>query len=226
MIFHLEVVHCSPKRIFIHLFGVHSVESWNGLFSFRKWNGQNWRIINYVMEKAMSPHSSTLAWKIPWTEEPGRLQSMGSLSRTRLSDFPFTFHFHALEKEMATHFSVLAWRIPGTREPGGLPSMGSHRVRHDWSDLAAVAVAAVAAAAITSGSRVSQELIMYKMLTVNSHQQASRTRSPRAKFIYMEKNRCCLSQCCIHFYCLSSKNKKAFVGTSWSCLLSLKKVES
>ena len=54
-----------------------------------------------------------------------------SKSRTRLSDFTFTFHFHALEKEMATHSSVLAWRIPGTEEPGGLPSMGSHRVRHD-----------------------------------------------------------------------------------------------
>ncbi|MGK2026500.1 hypothetical protein ACR92A_26505 [Klebsiella pneumoniae] len=52
-------------------------------------------------------------------------------SRTRLSDFTFTFHFHALEKEMATHSSVLAWRIPGTGEPGGLPSMGSHRVGHD-----------------------------------------------------------------------------------------------
>ena len=56
---------------------------------------------------------------------------------TRLSDFTFTFHFHALEKEMATHSSILAWRIPGTEEPGGLPSMESHRVRHDWSDLAA-----------------------------------------------------------------------------------------
>ena len=56
---------------------------------------------------------------------------------TRLSDFTFTFHFPALEKEMATHSSVLAWRIPGTGEPGGLPSMGSHRVGHDWSDLAA-----------------------------------------------------------------------------------------
>ena len=52
-------------------------------------------------------------------------------SRTRLSDFTFTFPFHALEKEMATHSSVLAWRIPGTREPGGLPSMGSHKVGHD-----------------------------------------------------------------------------------------------
>ena len=72
---------------------------------------------------------STLAWKIPWMEEPGRLQSMGLLrvghdSATSLS--LFTFHFHALEKEMATHSSVLAWRIPGTAEPGGLPSMGSH----------------------------------------------------------------------------------------------------
>ena len=60
-------------------------------------------------------------------------------SRTRLSDFTFTFHFHALEKEMATRSSVLAWRIPGTGEPGGLPSMGSHRVGHAWSDLAAAA---------------------------------------------------------------------------------------
>ena len=84
-----------------------------------------------------APHSSTLAWKTPWTEEPGGLQSMGSLSRTRLSNFTFTFYFHALEKETATHSSVLAWRIPGTGEPGELPSMGSHRVRHDWSDLAA-----------------------------------------------------------------------------------------
>ena len=58
-------------------------------------------------------------------------------SRTRLSNFPFTFHFHALEKEMTTHSSILAWRIPGTGEPGGLPSVGSHRVGHDWSDLAA-----------------------------------------------------------------------------------------
>ena len=75
----------------------------------------------------MAPHSSTLASKIPWAEEPGGLQK----SQTQLSDFPFTFHFHALEKEMATHSSVLAWRIPGTREPGGLPSTGSHRVGHN-----------------------------------------------------------------------------------------------
>ena len=63
------------------------------------------------------------AW---WASVYGVAQSW-----TRLSDFPFTFHFHALEKEMATHSSVLAWRIPGTGEPGGLPSTGSHRVGHE-----------------------------------------------------------------------------------------------
>ena len=77
----------------------------------------------------MAPHSSTLAWKIPWTEEPGRLQSMGSLRVGH--DFTFTFHFHALETVMAPHSSTLAWGIPGTGEPGGLPSTGSHRVGHD-----------------------------------------------------------------------------------------------
>ena len=91
----------------------------------------------------MAPHSSTPAWKIPWTEEPGRQQSMG-LHRVghdwAISLSLFTFHFPALEKEMATHSSVLAWRIPGTGEPGGLPSMGSHRVGHYWSNLAAAAV--------------------------------------------------------------------------------------
>ena len=77
----------------------------------------------------MAPHSSTLAWKIPWMEEPDGMQSMRSL-RVR-HDFTFTFHFHALKKEMATHSSVLAWRIPGMGEPGGLPSMGLHRVGYD-----------------------------------------------------------------------------------------------
>ena len=90
----------------------------------------------FLSEKALATHWSTLAWKIPWAEEPGRLQSMGSL---RLSVFTFTFHFHALQKEIATHSSIFTWRIPGTGEPGRLPSMGSHRVRHNWSDLAAAA---------------------------------------------------------------------------------------
>ena len=75
----------------------------------------------------MAPHSSTLAWKIAWTEEPGRLQSMG-LQRVDTTE---QFHFHALEKEMATHSNVLAWRIPRKAEPGGLLSMGVHRVGHD-----------------------------------------------------------------------------------------------
>ena len=75
----------------------------------------------------MATLSSTLAWKIPWMEEPVRLQSM----ETRLSDFPFNFHFCALEKEMATHSSILVWRSPGTGESGGLQSMGSHRVGHN-----------------------------------------------------------------------------------------------
>ena len=83
------------------------------------------------VEKEMATHSSTLAQKIPRMEEPGRLKSMGSQSRTRLSDFTFTFHSHALEKEMATHSNVLAWRIPGTEGFGGLLSMESHRVGHD-----------------------------------------------------------------------------------------------
>jgi len=88
-----------------------------------------------------------LIYKIYWRRQwhptpvllPGKSHGWRSLvgcngvteGQTRLSDFTFTFHFHALEKDIATHSSVLAWRIPGTGEPGGLPSMGSHRVGHD-----------------------------------------------------------------------------------------------
>ena len=81
----------------------------------------------------MAPHSRTLAWKS--LKNPGGAWKAAvhgvAEGRTRLSNFPFTFHFHALEKEMATHSSVFAWRIPGMGKPGGLPSMGSHRVGHD-----------------------------------------------------------------------------------------------
>ena len=69
--------------------------------------------LDSIFGEGNGPHSSTLAWKIPWMEEPGRLQSMRSV---RLSDFTFTFHFHALEKETAPHSSVLAWRVPGAGE--------------------------------------------------------------------------------------------------------------
>ena len=109
-----------------------------------------WWFLLLWLEKAMATDSSTLTWKIPQTEEPGGLQSMGSLRvrhdwATSLS--LFTFHFHALEKEMATHSSILTWRIPGMGEPGGLPSM-SHRVGQDWSVLAAAAAACCRARAL------------------------------------------------------------------------------
>ena len=91
-------------------------------------------------------------------------------NRTGLSDFTFTFHFHALEKEMATHSSVLAWRIPGTGEPGGLPSMGSHRVGHDWSDLAA------AAQFILNNKRVSVEESFPEILLIHKKFSRYKTR--------------------------------------------------
>ena len=89
-------------------------------------------------------------------------------NQTWLSDFPFTFHFHASEKEMATHSSVLAWRIPGTGEPGGLPSMGLHRVGHDWSDLAAAAAAVLKEGEMPGGP-----------LSLDSLQSPARLSSPR-----------------------------------------------
>ena len=79
----------------------------------------------------MAPHSSTLAWKIPWAEKPGGLQSVALLELDTTERFTFAFHFHALEKEMATHSSTFAWKIPWTGKPGGLLSMGLHRVGHN-----------------------------------------------------------------------------------------------
>ena len=84
-------------------------------------------------------------------------------SQAWLSDFTFTFHFHALEKEMATHSSILAWRIPGTEEPGGLPSMGSHRVGHDWSNLAAVAAAGMSMVETLSSLEINHTMVGYSM---------------------------------------------------------------
>ena len=93
--------------------------------------------LSSIKEKAMATHSSTLAWKIPWTEEPGRLQSMGSL-RVR-HDWATSLSLSCIGEGNGTHSSVLAWRIPGTGEPDGMPSVGSHRVGQDWSNLAAAA---------------------------------------------------------------------------------------
>ena len=94
-------------------------------------------MILIMLEKEMATHSSILAWRIPGTEEPGGLPSLGS-HRVR-HDWSDLACMHALEEKMATHSSILAWRIPGTEEPGGLPSLGSHRGGHDWSYLAAAA---------------------------------------------------------------------------------------
>ena len=110
----------------------------SGIFD---WSGKIFCAMSYIGEGNGTPLQYSClenpmdggAW---WAAVHGVMKS-----RTRLSDFTFTFHFHTLEKEMATHSSVLAWRIPGTGEPGGLPSMGSHRVWHDWSDLATAAAA-------------------------------------------------------------------------------------
>ena len=92
------------------------------------------------MEQAMAPHSSTLAWKIPWTEEPGRLQSIGSL---RVGQTTEQLHFHfslsCIGEGNGNPLQRSCWRISGTGEPSGLPSMGLHRVGHDWRDLAAAA---------------------------------------------------------------------------------------
>ena len=129
-------------------YSLHQI-AWHGKGNLNNFPTNIFGQLILTLEKAMAPHSCTLAWKIPWTEEPGRLQFMESQRVGH--DFTFTFHFHALEKEIATRSSVLAWRIPGIAEPGGLPSMGPHRVRHDWSDLAA------AAAAICQRIRKTQE---------------------------------------------------------------------
>ena len=98
------------------------------------------RLSEQNKEKAMATHSSSLAWKIPWTEEPGRLQSMGSLRvrhdwATSRSLFPF---MHWRRKWQPTPV-FLPWESQGQGKPGGLPSMGSHRVGHNWNDLAAAA---------------------------------------------------------------------------------------
>ena len=90
-------------------------------------------------EKAMAPHSSTFAWKIPWTEEPGRLQSMGSLELDTTERLHFHFSLSCIGEGNGNPLQYSCWRIPGMGKPGGLPSLGSHRVGHDWSDLAVAA---------------------------------------------------------------------------------------
>ena len=99
----------------------------------KRLSSSSWEMPEKAISPVLLPGKSHGAWQAAVHEV--------AKSRTQLSNFTFTFHFHALKKEMATHSSVLAWRIPGMAEPGGLPSMGSHRVGHDWSNLAAAAAA-------------------------------------------------------------------------------------
>ena len=120
-------------------------------FSLFKDLSQLWISKHYkcTTEKAMAPHSSTLAWKIPWTEEPGGLPSMGAAvhgvakSRTQLRDITFTFLFSlsCIGEGNGSPLQCSCLENPRDGKPGGLLSMGSHRVGHDWSDLAAAAAA-------------------------------------------------------------------------------------
>ena len=107
------------------------IPSFSHLFLFL-FSSSTWADVTFPQAMYIPPHPPTVHFFI---------RAILVLARTWLSDFTFTFHFHALEKEMATHSSVLAWRIPGLGKPGGLPSMGLHRVGHDWNDLPAAAAA-------------------------------------------------------------------------------------
>ena len=123
-----------------------SSSSWMNLLILTIISGQIFYLtLGIILEKAMAPHSSTLAWKTPWTEQPGRLQSMGLLTvrhdwATSLSLFTF-MHWRRKWQPTPVFLPGESWRTPEMAEPGGLPSMGSHRVGHDWSDLAAAAAA-------------------------------------------------------------------------------------
>ena len=118
--------------------GKKRLNKWNHELSLDFVHWVDKRNLYGISEKEMATHSSILAWRILWTEEPGGLLPMGSHRVGH--DWSDLACVYALEKEMATHSSILAWRIPGTEKPVGLLSMGLHRVRHDWSDLAAAAM--------------------------------------------------------------------------------------
>ena len=131
----------------------------------------------------MASHSSTLAWENPMDRGAWEAVVHGvAEGRTRLSDFTFTFHFHALEKEMATHSSILAWRIPGTGEPGWLPSMGSHRVGHDWSDLAAAAVSFLDPIMISGNDLTGKSFIVWMVLYSLIQAEWAKHRKPNCHY--------------------------------------------
>ena len=154
MVYQYRIYQRIIGQSFIFLHGEKYIYIIQGKTNWIKWNtlffndSYKLGIINRLFFKAvvllvtMATHSSTLAWKNPmdWGAWWAAVHGVAK-SRTQLSDFTFTFHFHALEKEMATHSSVLAWRIPRKGEPGGLPFMVLQRVGHDWNDLAVVPAA-------------------------------------------------------------------------------------
>ena len=119
--------------------------------------------------------------------------------QTRLSDFTFTFHFHALEKEMAPHSSVLAWRIPGTGEPGGLPSVGSHRVGHDWSDLAAAVPVVPSQCSIEDTIQIFKEQITNSAQTSNTYQVRYQSKGVSKQTM---KTLQCVVTCCLMWKCI------------------------
>ena len=116
-------------------------------------------VINFFWHKAMAPHSSTFAWKIPWTEEPGRLQSMGSLESDTTEWLPFHFSLSCIGEGNGNPLQCSCLENSRDGNPSGLPSMGSHRVGHDWSDLAAAATLPQSNTVVASPSSVSRDLL-------------------------------------------------------------------
>ena len=155
------------------------MKDFNSFLDMRRCKNQacktSWKISNYL--EAFSGEGNGIPLRYSCLENPmdGEVWWAAvhgvTKSRTRLSDFPFTFHFHVLEKDMATHSSVLAWRIPGTAEPGGLPSMGLHRLGHNWSNLAAAAAEAFSASFFQSTERLISDLHSELLLWVVEGQQ-------------------------------------------------------
>ena len=139
--------HLTPSKVMLKILQARFqyVNPWTSRCSarFRKGRGTRDQIANIhwiIAEKAMATPLQYSCLENPMDGGAWWVAVHGvARSQTQLSDFTFTLHFHPLEKELTTHSSVLAWRIPGMGDPGGLLSMGSHRVGHDWSDLAAAA---------------------------------------------------------------------------------------
>ena len=193
---HHTHIHVHGKIVF-HKTGSWCQKDW-GLLAYRVREGNGTPLQYSCLENPMNG----VTW---WAAVHGVAKS-----RTRLSDFTFTFHFHALNKEMATHSIVLAWRIPGMAEPGRLLSMGSHRVRHDWSDLAAAAACGVDSHSLLQGIFLTQGwnpglLHCRQILYSLSHQGGPYDAAVRTKTsngtsgLLLAKQCACRTSLCVHF---------------------------